>query len=99
MMEHLTYCRICPATCGLVVDVEDGRVTHVAGDLDHPLTHGFTCPKGRRIGDFVQDPSRFRSSQRRVGPGRYEDVDALVAVEEIAARLKDIIATHPQAGG
>ena len=39
-----TVCnRDCPDVCGIVATVEDGRVTRIAGDPDHPVTHGFLC--------------------------------------------------------
>jgi anaerobic selenocysteine-containing dehydrogenase len=31
----------CPDTCGLLVEVEDGRAVRVSGDPAHPLTRGF----------------------------------------------------------
>jgi anaerobic selenocysteine-containing dehydrogenase len=58
------------------------------------LTRGFSCPKGRHIGDFVAAPDRFRSSVRRAADGTFEPIDAMVAVEEIANRLRDIVAEH-----
>jgi anaerobic selenocysteine-containing dehydrogenase len=92
--KHVTYCRICPATCGLVVDVEDNRVVRAIGDVDNPLTRGFSCPKGRHIGDFLAAPDRFQTSLRRTADGDYEPIDAITAVEEIASKLKDIVAQH-----
>lgn len=94
MSRHVTYCRICAATCGLVVDVEDNRVVRSVGDVDNPLTRGFSCPKGRHIGDFLAAPDRHHSSLRRNDDGTQESISATTAVEEIAARLQDIVATH-----
>jgi anaerobic selenocysteine-containing dehydrogenase len=93
-MKHITYCRICPATCGLVVDVEDNRVVHAIGDVDQPLTRGFSCPKGRHIGDFIAAPDRYQTSMRRAPDGRYEPIDAGTAVEEVATRLHEIATEH-----
>ena len=48
-----TYCRVCMTHCGLVADVAGDRIVRVRGDFDHPITRGYTCPKGRatdRIG-------------------------------------------------
>jgi anaerobic selenocysteine-containing dehydrogenase len=89
--RHVTYCRICAATCGLVVEVEDNRVVKAVGDVDNPLTRGFSCPKGRHIGDFLASPDRLRTSLRRNGAGELEPVDVDVAIEEIASRLTSII--------
>ena len=35
----------CPDTCALRITVEGGRVIRVAGDPDHPPTHGALCTK------------------------------------------------------
>ena len=65
---HITYCRICPAHCGIEVEIEDGVATRVVGDEAHPLTHGFTCAKGRRIGDLHADAFSFpgATAQKRI---------------------------------
>lgn len=63
MPEVRTFCRICAATCGIIVTVEDGpgepRVTHVAGDRDHPASQGYTCVKGRALPAFHHHPRRL----------------------------------------
>ena len=30
----------CPDTCGLLVEIENGRAVRVTGDPDHPFTRG-----------------------------------------------------------
>ena len=45
------FCRMCLGFCGINVTIQDGRVTKVAGDPTSPLTHGFTCSKGRSLPD------------------------------------------------
>lgn len=92
--SHVTYCRICPATCGLLLEVTDGTVTRVRGDAENPLTGGYTCSKGRRIGDFHADPRRFRSAMRRTRSGQLAPVATDDAIAEIAARLEQIVAAH-----
>ena len=37
----------CPSYDGIVATVENGRVTKIEGDEDHPWTRGHICPKGR----------------------------------------------------
>ena len=41
-----TYCKVCMTHCGLVADVVGDQIVRVRGDKDHPLTEGYTCPKG-----------------------------------------------------
>jgi anaerobic selenocysteine-containing dehydrogenase len=49
-MQLKTTCnRDCPDTCGIVATVEDGRVTRIAGDPDHPVTRGFLCYRTNRF--------------------------------------------------
>jgi anaerobic selenocysteine-containing dehydrogenase len=97
---HTTYCRICPAHCGIDVEVSDGRVSRVRGDDAHPLTRGFTCSKGRRLGDLHSDPLRLRESQRRRPDGTFEPVPGDAAIDDVAARLCSIVDDHgPDAVG
>jgi anaerobic selenocysteine-containing dehydrogenase len=63
--EHRTFCRICPALCGLVVHIEGERVVEVRGDRDHPISRGYTCPKGRAAGEFHHHPLRLNHPRLR----------------------------------
>ncbi|MHB8465259.1 MAG: molybdopterin-containing oxidoreductase family protein [Acidimicrobiales bacterium] len=57
--ERASYCRICAASCGILVDVDGDRVLGVRGDPDHPVSKGYTCPKGRALGAFHHGPGRL----------------------------------------
>lgn len=94
MIGH-TYCRICPALCGITVTVDDatGRVTNVDGDGEHPLSRGFTCSKGRAMTEDHNAPDRLTGSLRRAGD-QFERVRPLDAVAEIGARLNQVIEQH-----
>ena len=41
----------CPDTCALKITVAQGRVVKVAGDPDHPPTHGALCTKVSRYAE------------------------------------------------
>jgi anaerobic selenocysteine-containing dehydrogenase len=58
---HACTCPLCEATCGLLVDVADGRVLKVRGNPDDVFSHGFVCPKGLAIGELQHDPDRLRA--------------------------------------
>jgi anaerobic selenocysteine-containing dehydrogenase len=66
MIERRTYCRICPVLCGLVVTVDGDTVLRVRGDDDHPISHGYTCPKGRAMGAFHHHPLRLDHPELRL---------------------------------
>ncbi len=76
------------------VEVEGGtRVLSVAADRSDPLFGGYTCIKGRQLADQHHHPDRLRSSLRRTASG-FEPVASSVALDEIAARIADIVAEH-----
>src|SRR5213082_2747791 len=58
--ERVTYCRICEPLCGLVATVEDGRLTKLRPDPDHPLSAGFACPKGIAMDEIGSRLKRIR---------------------------------------
>jgi anaerobic selenocysteine-containing dehydrogenase len=58
-VEQPSFCRICNAMCGIVVTVEGDRVVRVRGDAEHPLSRGYTCPKGRALPELHHHPRRL----------------------------------------
>jgi anaerobic selenocysteine-containing dehydrogenase len=90
----------CPDTCALKITVQAGRVIKVAGDPDHPPTHGALCTKVSRYAERSYHPERVLTPLKRVGPkgaGQFEPVSWAQALGDIAARLKAIAAVDPQA--
>ncbi len=57
--DVLSYCRICAAACGITVTVEGTQVVRVRGDAGHPVSQGYTCPKGRGLAAWHHDPRRL----------------------------------------
>ena len=91
--KHITFCRICEATCGLEVETENNRVVAIRPDPDHVVSRGYACVKGTRYGSVQHNPDRVLNPQKRVGD-RFEEVSWKQALREIAARAKAIIAEH-----
>ena len=73
---------MCQAMCGIVVHVDGDRVVRVTGDPDHPVSEGYTCPKGRALPDVHHDPARLDD------PLWEQTLDGL------ALRLAEIIDRH-----
>ena len=86
-----SFCRICAAHCGIVVEVEDGRVRRVSGDPDNPLSEGFTCSKGRSLPASINAPDRLLHSYRREPDGSTVQMRSDAAIDEIAVRLGEIL--------
>ena len=94
MTEQPTYCRICEPTCGMIATVEDGRLVRLRPDTEHPITRGFSCPKGIEFVDVQNDPDRLLYPQRRTASGEFERISWQTALDEIGARLRAIRAQH-----
>ena len=91
---HPSICRFCHANCGILVEVEGGRPVRVTGDPENPAYFGFTCAKGRRLPDAHAHPDRLLHSQKRRADGDFEPIASERAMDEIAARLGEIVAKH-----
>ena len=94
-VEHKpTFCRICEPLCGMIATVEDGRLTALRPDKDHPLSAGFACQKGIAFTEVVNDPDRVTTPLRRRSDGGFEPVGWDEAMADIAGRLAAIHRTH-----
>ena len=89
---HKSFCRFCHAVCGIEVDVEDGRVLAVRGDRAHVVSQGYLCVKGRELPAQHTHPSRLRGARKRTPGGAFVDVASETAMDEVAARLSELIA-------
>ena len=89
-----TYCRLCEVGCGLVAEVEDGRITRLRPDKDHPVSAGFACNKGLLSLDVHHDPARMSVPQRRTAEGTFVDETWDDVLDDIATRLAAIIDEH-----
>ncbi|BBO81790.1 formate dehydrogenase [Desulfosarcina ovata subsp. sediminis] len=91
----------CPDTCGLLVRVEDGRITVVKGDPDHPITRGFICRKAKYFPEHVHHAERIVTPLKRTGPkgsGQFSPISWDAALDEIAGRMTAVVDRYgPQA--
>jgi anaerobic selenocysteine-containing dehydrogenase len=88
---HTSICRFCHASCPILVDVEEGRAVRVLGDKRNPIYHGYTCPKGRALPEQHAHPERLLHSMKRNPSGGFAPIDSTQAMDEVAARLSEII--------
>lgn len=94
-----TFCRICMVQCGVAVDVQDNQVLRIKGDFEHPLTKGYTCPKGRSMGQVLHHPDAIDRPLMRKN-GKLVPVSWDEALDDIAGKLRKTIDAHgPRAVG
>src|ERR1700704_2527098 len=90
-----TYCRICEATCGLTVELDDrARPVAIRPDKQHPVSKGFACAKGTRILEVAQHRDRLLAPQRRRPEGALERTRGSEARAFASERLKPILERH-----
>jgi hypothetical protein len=82
-----SYCRICQAHCGIVVELDGQQVVKVAGDKDHPVSRGYTCSKGRSLGEMHHDPDRLERPELGGVPSSWDAV-----LGDLAGRLNELVA-------
>jgi anaerobic selenocysteine-containing dehydrogenase len=87
----------CPDRCAWVVTVEGDRAVSLVGDPHHPFTHGTLCAKVNHYLDRVYSPDRVLHPLQRngaKGSGDFKQVSWDEALDDIASRLQQIIATQ-----
>jgi len=72
MTDHLSFCRLCAASCGIVVTVEDGKAVRVRGDNEHPVSRGYTCSKGRALTELHYRSNRLGRPKLRQKPSDWQ---------------------------
>jgi anaerobic selenocysteine-containing dehydrogenase len=82
-------CNLCEAMCGLLIEVEGGRVERIRADPDDPLSRGAICPKAIGLREIQEDPDRLRHPVRRTADG-FEPIGWEEALGESARRLAEI---------
>jgi anaerobic selenocysteine-containing dehydrogenase len=96
--EHMhTYCAMCVSRCGVLATVEDGILTRVSADPEHP--NGCICVKGTAAPEIVYAPDRLQYPMIRTRPkGEHDPGWARISWDEAlalaASRLLDIKAQY-----
>ena len=87
IIQKKTACnRDCGDACGIVATIEDGRVTRLQGDPDHPVTQGFLCHRTSRFLERQYDPDRITTPLVRKGDG-FEPISWDEALERISQSM------------
>src|SRR3954453_18237315 len=93
MTVRRTSCNLCEAICGVLVTVDDGRITDIRGDESDPLSRGHICPKAVALRDLQDDPDRLTQPVRRSADG-WQRLSWTEAYELVAAKLVEAQTEH-----
>ena len=95
-MKRVVKCA-CPLdcfdVCGLLAEVENGRVVGLKGDPAHPLTRGRICVKGKKLLERLYHPQRLRQPRLKEN-GRWKSLSWEAAIDLLAQRFSHAIRSH-----
>ena len=88
------YCALCTAHCATIATVENGRITRLDPDCDHP-NGGVMCIKGKAAPELVYNRDRLDYPLKRTRPKDAADpgwqrVSWNEALDDIARRILEI---------
>jgi anaerobic selenocysteine-containing dehydrogenase len=88
-----SLCGFCHSNCGIRVHLQDGRVSRVEGDPDHPANRGYLCPKAQAIQPMLESEDRLRFPRKKT-KGGFARVSWDEALDLAADRLTKIREAH-----
>lgn len=90
-----TFCGMCGALCGIRVVKVNGRIGYVEPLIEHPQIG--LCGRSASAIWLWDSPLRLKRPLKRVGErgeARFQEVDWDIALNEIASKLREIVAKH-----
>src|SRR5882724_5783748 len=79
-----------PTLCGMLVEIEDGRVRSVKGDPDNPDSQGFLCIRGHASREIIGNSARMLHPmvRDRRGSGDWRRASWDEVLDRIAERMR-----------
>ena len=88
MKKIITTCALdCPDNCGMIADVEDGRLVGLRGNPDHGHTKGYLCKKGYRYSQRIYSGNRVFHPLKKKG-GEWHKIGWDEALDTIAEKMR-----------
>lgn len=84
---YATVCRECPAGCGMLAKVREGRAIKVEGNPNHPINAGGLCARGQAWLQGLYNPDRIRQPLRPDASGQFQPISWEEAEKFLAERL------------
>ena len=95
---YASACRQCPAGCGIVVRVSEGRARKIEGNPLHPVNRGKLCARGHAALQALYHPERLPRPLKREGDrgsGKFTEISWEEALSAFLTRLKEVRAEAP----
>jgi anaerobic selenocysteine-containing dehydrogenase len=86
---YASTCRMCPAGCGIIVRVMNGRAVKIEGNPQHPVNRGKLCARGQSGPQLLYNPDRITGAARQEerGSRRFQPIAWNEAINTLYERL------------
>lgn len=95
---YASVCGQCPAGCGVVVRVSEGRAKKIEGNPLHPVNRGKLCARGQAALQALYHPERLSKPMKLSGArgsGSYQPVSWEEALSLLMVQLKKVKSEAP----
>jgi len=95
---YASVCRQCPAGCGILVRVSEGRAKKIEGNPLHPVNRGRLCARGQAALQALYHPERISGPLKREGTrgsGTFSPISWEEALSLLMTNLKNTRAADP----
>ncbi|WP_347505382.1 bifunctional nitrate reductase/sulfite reductase flavoprotein subunit alpha [Pseudomonas anguilliseptica] len=89
-----SVCPYCGVGCGIVMQVENGKIAKVSGDQQHPSNFGRLCTKGSTCAQPLNESGRMQHAYLRSERSRDPGQVTMDAAINAAARLRTTLDEH-----
>jgi anaerobic selenocysteine-containing dehydrogenase len=87
---YASTCRQCPAGCGILVRIMNGRALKIEGNPEHPLNRGKLCARGQAGLQLLYNPDRLAGpvQQAKRGSRQFQPLAWEKAINTLYAKLE-----------
>jgi anaerobic selenocysteine-containing dehydrogenase/Fe-S-cluster-containing dehydrogenase component len=86
---YASTCDECPAGCGIIAKVREGRVIKLEGNPASPINQGAICARGQAGLQGLYNPDRLRAPMLRGADGKLTKISWDDALAQFAKHLQD----------
>ena len=85
-----SLCGLCHTNCGILVHLEDGKVSRIEGDPEHPANRGALCSKAQTLKPTLESEQRLTYPRMKTKKGltRVSWDEALAFASEKLMKIK-----------
>lgn len=86
---YASTCRMCPAGCGIIVRIMNGRAVKLEGNPEHPVNRGKLCARGQAGLQLLYNPDRVTGAvhQEKRGERKFKAIPWNEAINTLFEKL------------